>query len=133
LYLLDTNIFLEVLLDQEKAAACRNVIETLSEGRPGWVTSFSRHAIEAIMGRKKSNGKTVEIFLSFLDEHPYLFSYTTTLQEEFEIAKSLPKTPLDFDDALQYYVAKKKNLSLVTLDRDFTVVKDIPVIAPEDI
>ena len=118
MYLLDTNIFLEILLEQKKMPECLELIGSLNLDQEGWVTSFAIHSIEAILdGRNRRD--LIESFLLFLITHPHLHHYVTTLEEEHEISKSLSKGGLDFDDSLQYYVAKKKDLTLVTLDKDF--------------
>ena len=50
-----------------------------------------------------------------------------------DVARLNSQLGLDFDDSLQYYIAQKKRLSLVTLDRDFSKIKDVRVISPEKI
>lgn len=137
MFLFDTNIFLEYLLGQSKANICEKALTLVSKEREGWVTSFSLHAIEAILSSKNKD-KALINFLEFFDEHPYFYCYTTTLNEEIEIAKMTKKTmmqkSLDFDDSLQYYVAKKQSLILVTLDKDFKNIKgDVVVATPADI
>lgn len=131
MYLLDTNIFLEILLGQEKANACEACIQKLSEENPGYITHFSLHAIEAIIGRDAKNNKILTQFLGFIEEHPHLHVYDTQLEDETEISKWSAKTGLNFDDALQYFVAKTQKLKLVTLDRGFQKIKDISIIAPQ--
>jgi predicted nucleic acid-binding protein len=128
-YLLDTNIFLEILLDQQKSEFCQKAIENLREDTPGWITSFSLHAIEAILW-KYQRAKILEDFLEFVKNHPFLFCYATTVEEELEINRIAPRVGLDFDDALQYYVAKKKGCTLVTLDKDFEKIKDVRIMTP---
>jgi predicted nucleic acid-binding protein len=129
MYLFDTNIFLEIFLDQQASTPCQKAIETIDTDHPGWITSFSLHAIEAIAGRAKKQS-VLENFLSFLNEHPHISCYSTTLQEDLEISKLIGKLSLDFDDALQYFVAKKNKWTLVTLDKDFKKIRDIEIITP---
>ncbi|MBF0491845.1 MAG: type II toxin-antitoxin system VapC family toxin [Deltaproteobacteria bacterium] len=133
MYLFDTNIFLEHLLDQEQSKSCRALIKTINQDKNVWVSLFSIHAIEAILeGRTKSNILLLE-FLTHIQFHPYIQIYATTLEEEIEILKLSPQLKLDFDDSLQYYIAKKKSLTLVTLDKDFRKIKDILVLSPKQI
>ena len=132
MYLFDTNIFLEILLGQKQADLCQKALTVVHKDHPGWITHFSLHAIEAIIGGRK-RFEILQRFLSALEEHPYLFCYTTTVEEELEISRLAPKTHLDFDDALQYYVALKKNLTLVTLDNDFRHLQQISVISPQEL
>ena len=130
MYLFDTNIFLEILLDQPQAGACEKALETIDANHEGWISSFSLHAIEAIVGARAKQNKLLENFLDAFYQHPYLFCYATTLQEEIEVVRLSPKWGLDFDDALQCYIASKRNLSLVTLDRDFKKIKTCGLLSP---
>ena len=129
MYLYDTNIFLEILLDQDRSDSAIQALRLMSEDKPGWVTAFSIHAIEAILASANKNECTVD-FLTAIVEHPYLSRYDTSSEEELAIAQSIPRVRLDFDDSLQLYVAKKLELSLVTFDAHFRGRKDVEVIFP---
>ncbi len=132
MYLFDTNIILEILLDQAQAENCQKVLETVDEKHEGWMTSFAIHAIAAILSKAKKYDR-LEIFLKAWREHPFLHCYDTTLDEEIQVCHLSLKSGLDFDDALQYFVARKKKLKFVTLDRDFRKVRDIFVFSPGEI
>ena len=56
--------------------------------------------------------------------------YQTTPKEELETIQNISKFNLDFDDSLQYYVAKKVNATIVTYDTHFKKVPDIETFAP---
>ncbi len=133
MYLFDTNIFLEVLLGQEQAAVCEEALNSIHIDAPGWVTAFSVHAIEAVLGQNQKRQKILEGFLEYLEQEECLSRYETTLEEERKIFSLVGIHSLDFDDALQYFVAKKLDLSLVTLDKDFQKVIGIHVLAPGDL
>ena len=50
--LLDTNIFLELFLKQDRAAQCERLLDYISEGElEAVVTRFSVHAVEEILGK----------------------------------------------------------------------------------
>jgi len=51
MYLLDTNIFLEILLDQEKKSACQKFISKNSDKIA--ISDFSFHSIAVILFRYK--------------------------------------------------------------------------------
>lgn len=129
MYLFDTNVFLEILLKQSRASACQHALASLNAERLGWVTSFSLHAIAAILSGARAHTILVD-FLHSVRESPYLRCYATTIEEELTIARLLLHLHLDFDDALQYFVARHQKLTLVTLDRDFRGIKDIRVCDP---
>jgi predicted nucleic acid-binding protein len=131
MYLLDTNIFLEVLLDQEQADECVMLLELVRDGKErAVVTSFTLHSIEVILcGIKKR--EVLERFLSGLLRFEGLTIFATTLADETEIVRKMEALRLDFDDCLQYYVAELFGLELVSFDTDFDRTK-IGRIEPKD-
>ena len=132
MYLFDTNIFLEILLDQSEAGACEAAVSVLNEDSPCWVTSFSLHAIEAILSSRGFE-EELQTFLEKVMGSAFISRYDTTTEEEAKINLLSRTLKLDFDDALQYYVAKKEKLTLVTLDRDFDKISDVKILRPQDL
>ncbi len=66
MYLIDTNIFLEILLEQEKADECENFLNNIDKSNESFhASSFAIHSIEVIMTRNKEN-KALEDFLLYL-------------------------------------------------------------------
>lgn len=130
--LIDTNIFLEYLLDQKEAENCEYSIKRIIDDEiRAVVTSFSIHSIEVIMIRKDLQ-EPLEIFLEELIGIQYIRIHYTSIIEEREVLEEMKATGLDFDDALQLYVAKKFNAKILTLDNDFNRVKNsIKIISPE--
>lgn len=130
MYLIDTNIFLEILLEQEKADECSNFLKQVTEHNTVCLmSSYTLHSIETIL----SNLKRFGVLISFLDDiidNQAIRQYHTTAEEELKIIQSIPNLNLDFDDALQYYVAKKFNATIVTYDKHFKKLKDIKTFAP---
>jgi len=127
---IDTNIFLEYLLGQEKADACFKAIEQISEGEEDAViSSFSLHSIEVILLRKNLIGQ-LKTFLDNLETLLFIRVYYTTVTEEKEVLDVMSETGLDFDDSVQYYLAKKLNAGLMTLDKHFDKVKGVKVVRP---
>lgn len=116
--LIDTNIFLEVLLGRARADDCKALLEMASEGKiESVVTHFSIHSIEAIM-RKRGNELTS--FLRVLDQTSGLYVFDTTVSDEVSASILIRTVKLDFDDAVQYYVAKKLGAeAIVSYDKDF--------------
>ena len=115
--LLDTNIFLELLLDQRRAAECEELLELISKGEiEATVTHFAVHAVEAAL----VTGEKLEAFLRNLDHCVGLYVYDTNLSDEMAIALMTKRIGLDFDDTLQYYVAKKVGVeAIVSFDEHF--------------
>ena len=117
MYLLDTNIWLEHLLGQERSEEVRDLLENIP-GHRLCVTDFSLHSIGLIMCRLSEH----DSFLRFVDDlfvnggvrlvrlHPHDMKRLTQAIERFG---------LDFDNAYQYIAAKKHGLDIVSYDTDF--------------
>ncbi|HKT22121.1 MAG TPA: PIN domain-containing protein [Nitrososphaerales archaeon] len=114
--LVDTNIFLEYLLDRKNASGCGELLTKLSKGEvEGAVTRFTLHSIEAL-----SDPQMMRLFLSNIDRSLGLSVYDTDTAEEREVAEVAKSTGLGFDDAMQLYAAKKLGAeALVSFDRHF--------------
>src|SRR5271157_1846127 len=120
--LLDANVFLELLLDRKHATECGALLKKLSRGESeGVVTRFALHSIEAVYDSDLLGG-----FLASIDRSLGLYVHDTTTQEEADVAALAKKIGRDYDDAMQYFVAKKLNVeTIVSYDRDFDGL-DIP-------
>ncbi len=128
--LLDTNIFLELLLGQKKARECEKLLASISDGKTeAVVTHFTAHAVEAALGR----GEPLTKFLRNLEFSVGMYVYDTSLEEEMSIGILASEIKRDFDDTLQYYVAKKLGASgIVSFDKHFDGL-DIPRLEPAKI
>jgi predicted nucleic acid-binding protein len=83
LILIDTNIFLELLLDQRRAAECETLLELVSKGHiEAVVTHFSVHAIEAVL----EDLTGLATFLGNLEHSVGLSTYDTNLTDEMAAA-----------------------------------------------
>ncbi len=120
-YLIDTNIFLEILLAQEKENICKSFL--LKNISNIVISDFSFHSIGIILYKLKKletflkfwrdiNSINLDILNLSFEKYPYLV----------EIIK---KYNLDFDDAYQISICNEYNLTLVTLDNDFKKLKKI--------
>lgn len=116
MYLVDTNIFLEALLEQQKASIVRSFFQTIGLEKI-FLSDLSIHSIGIILFKLKK----FDLFISFLDDMiidgiTILLLKSEELRKVNEIAR---KFNLDFDDAYQYLVAEKYDLQLISFDRDF--------------
>jgi len=120
--LIDTNIFLEILLNQEKENKCKAFLENTTGEI--YISDFSLHSIGVLLFK---SGKP-RIFSEFLNDtlvNIPLISLSIDLYDLTLQAKE--RFNLDFDDAYQFAIAKENGLSIVTLDKDFKRVKGIEV------
>ena len=116
MYLADTNIFLEALLDQEKAEDVRLFLEKTNL-TDIFMTDLALHSIGIILFRLKAHS----LFSAFLDDLvedgiSIISLGPEDLKGMVEIAQ---KFGLDFDDAYQYLAAEVHDLQLISFDKDF--------------
>jgi len=123
MYLLDTNIFLEILLDQEKSSECKEFL--IKHYDKIFISDFSLHSIGVILFRYKKK----EIFKEFIQDVISEIKVLNLPSTEYHIfSEEALSMNLDFDDLYQYSVAKYYDLHIVTMDSDFKQIKDIKVI-----
>jgi len=117
LYLVDTNVWLERILDQAKSEEVgeflnRTPIERL------FITDFAFHSIGVILTKLNRS----DAFLTFVND-VFLDGNVTMVkldpEEVPEVVRVIEQFQLDFDDAYHYAVAGKYELAIVSFDRDF--------------
>lgn len=123
-YLVDTNIFLEVMLSQAKKGDCKRLLSMLREGKiRGVITDFTIHSIMVLMDRFKKR-QQLKTFLSSLTAYKELHIYTTSITDEVRSVEEATKTGLDIDDAIQYIVALSVNAeAIISFDKHFDKLK----------
>jgi len=117
-FLVDTNVFLEILLNQPGRAKCEQFLQqntgTLA------IADFSLHSIGVIALRRQQ----AALFADFLnDSLPNLELLHLDRIGYPAVARAAQLFNLDFDDAYQFTVAKAHGLAIVTQDQHFTQVK----------
>ncbi|MEM2896111.1 MAG: PIN domain-containing protein [Candidatus Bathyarchaeia archaeon] len=127
---MDANIILELLLGRGKAKECEELLNKISKGKvEAIMTHFTVHAIESIMNDKELILK----FLRNLESSVGLYVYDTDISDETAAAILMEDIKRDFDDALQYYVAKKLGVkAIVSFDKHFDGL-DTPRLEPKDV
>jgi predicted nucleic acid-binding protein len=127
---IDTSIFVEMILAQERADDCRLLFDFVAEGEiEAIVSHFAIHAIEVMFPPEKQLSE----FLEAIESSKGLKVYDTSLIDEKQVALLSKKTGLDFDDSIQLYVAKVTSSStIVSFDRHFDNL-DIPRSEPSQI
>jgi len=108
--LIDSNIFLEVLLGRERYRECEELLERVKRGtEEAFMSRFSLYSIELLLARLR-RFDALTIFLSTLSTFKGLSILTTSISDDRRIVQYMQKTGLDFDDALNYFIAKKHRL-----------------------
>ena len=117
MYLVDTNVWLELLLEQEKAGQVRQFPQA-TEARFLWLTEFSLYSIGVILTRLRKDD-LFEDFVSDTIEDSGLKRIRLDTSELKQLLAVHQRFQLDFDDAYQYVAAQKYNLAVVSFDTDF--------------
>ncbi|MEW6295625.1 MAG: PIN domain-containing protein [Candidatus Diapherotrites archaeon] len=132
MYIIDSNIFFEVLLKREHWSESKALLEKIySKELKAAITSFSIHSIEIFMIYNKKFKEAIEFIkkLSLFE----LIVYNTSFEDEIEAIKLVEKGILDFDDALQYVTAKKlKTKAIVSYNKHFDST-DLKRITPKEL
>ena len=117
MYLLDTNIWLERLLDQEHSEDVGEFLRRIDSDQL-FVTDFSFHSVCLILTRLKRPQSAID-FIQDLFVKGNVGLLTVHPEEVESVIGLMEKFSLDFDDAYQYLVAERDNLVLVSFDTDF--------------
>lgn len=129
-YLVDTNVWLERLLDQEKSEIASRFFNLISI-EDLFVSDFSIHSIGVILSRLKK----FEVFEKFIDDlfvNGQIEQLSLDPNELLDVISNIQKYKLDFDDSYQFSIAQKYELTIVTFDKDFDV-KGIKKNTPNEI
>ncbi len=129
-YLVDTNVWLERLLDQGKSIIASKFFDIIPTDSL-FVSDFSIHSIGVILSRLKKYD-ILEKFINdlFINGQIELLSLNST--DLLDVIGNIQKYKLDFDDSYQFSVAQKYDLTIVTFDKDFNA-KGIKKQTPDDI
>jgi uncharacterized protein len=119
-FLVDTNVFLEILLNQEKDKECKeflnkNIISLC-------ISDFSLHSIGIIL----CQAKRLHLFDEFLKDILININILhIPVSQYIKINEIISNYHLDFDDSYQYLISQYHNLSIVTLDKDFNKINSL--------
>ncbi len=124
MYLIDTNIFLEVLMSQDNSEKCKIFLEENYDNL--YMSDFTLHSIGVILFRNKKS----ELFKSFATDVLPNINILSLKKERYNILHETHNiSKLDFDDAYQYQIAREYELTIVTMDADFKkLTKEINLI-----
>jgi uncharacterized protein len=118
MYLVDTNVWLEVLFAQPRSEEALTFLSTV-EVKHLFITDFSIHSIGVLALRHKKPQLFEQFISDMLEDSaiPVVTLNHSDLRQVIEVAND---HKLDFDDAYVYAAAAKFHLTLVTFDSDFT-------------
>ncbi len=117
MFLVDTNVWLELLLEQENADEVRQFLGSV-ESNHLFITDFAFHSIGIVL----TELKRIEALLQFvqdtlLDGAVHLIHLKP--EDVASIVRVMKNFNIDFDDAYQYIAAEQFGLTIISFDSDF--------------
>jgi len=116
-FLVDSNIFLEGILLQERAEEARTFL-SVCDSDLLHLSDFSLHSIGYILVYRQNH----DAFREFVDDvigRLGVRVLNLNPDDLIDVIAAAQQYTLDFDDAYQYTVAEKYDLTIVSYDRDF--------------
>ncbi|MEX2590478.1 MAG: PIN domain-containing protein [Chitinophagales bacterium] len=129
-YLVDTNIWLERLLDQKKSNIARKFLDTTPKNQI-FISDFSLHSIGVILTKLKKLD-TLDKFVRDIFINGQIEQVTLDSGDFIDLTQNVKDYNLDFDDAYQLTISQKYEMTIVTFDKDFNA-KGIDKKTPEEI
>jgi predicted nucleic acid-binding protein len=117
MYLLDSNIFLELLLDQDKADEVERLLRTVPREKLH-ISEFLLYSAGIVLFRRH----LYETFVRFVDDLVVTGGarlLRISVQDMEALAVVARQFSLDFDDAYHYVLAEKYGLEIISFDSDF--------------
>ncbi|MBN1254883.1 MAG: type II toxin-antitoxin system VapC family toxin [Deltaproteobacteria bacterium] len=119
--LIDTNIVLEVILEQDKSEEVRTLLSKPEE-HEFFITDYALHSIGLLLFRRKLH-HVLRQFLHDMLINAGMMVAALPVEDMETVIVASEKFTLDFDDAYQYAVAEKYDYTLVSFDSDFDNTK----------
>lgn len=117
MYLLDTSVILELLLDQEQADDVERLLREAG-ARHLHLSEFALYSLGIVLMRRNR----YDAFLQIVDEllvRRRVRLIRLGIRDMKRIVDACQSYNLDFDDAYQYAAAEKRDLLIVSFDKDF--------------
>jgi predicted nucleic acid-binding protein len=117
MYLVDTNIWLERLLDQERSEEVGSFLAQIPSDLL-FMTDFTFHSIGVVLSRLKRADVLLQFVRDAFIEGDVSIVHLNP-EDIAAVVETMQKFGLDFDDAYQYVAAERHNLTVVSFDSDF--------------
>ena len=118
--LVDTNIFLEIFLNQSKSQLCKQFLNKHIGSI--YISDFSLHSIGVILFKHDRHDAFSQFLLDIL---PKIKVVSLPESSYTHLAENSLKYKLDFDDAYQFTIASEYSFIISTMDQDFKKVQSI--------
>lgn len=113
MFLVNTNIWLERILNQSRAGEVGQFFDRVPSGQL-FITDFAFHSIGVILGRL-SKVEVLSIFAEDIFSHGDVTLVHLEPNDIADLVHTIRRFNLDFDDAYQYVAAEKYDLTISVL------------------
>lgn len=117
IFLVDSSVWLEVLLDQANAPEARAFLGAVAPSKMA-VSIFALHSIGVVLVRRGKSA-AYEPFVNDLIIRNSVNVLTLPIPVLPEVTSACTKLGLDFDDAYQSVIAEQHGLTVVSFDAHF--------------
>lgn len=117
MYLIDTNVWLERLLDQSRSDEVGQFLDATASDEL-LMSDFTLHLIGIILDRLGRRSALLQ-FVDDLFVHGEVTLVSVPPQDMGDLVTQMDRSNLDFDDAYQYAAAERSTAVLVSFDGDF--------------
>lgn len=117
MYLVDTNIWLERLLGQNKSEIVGKFLDYVADVDLA-ISDFALHSIGVILSKLNRR----DAFLKFIEDlfiNGSVSIVRLEAEDMPEVISVVEEFKIDFDDAYQYIAAQKYSFTIVSFDKDF--------------
>lgn len=115
--LIDTNIFLEILLAQSRADEAKELLQKVNQ-HDFFIPDFALHSIGLLLLRQ-GKPEAFRRFVADMIGNAGVIQLSLSPPDLDEVINASTTFNLDFDDAYQYTVAERYGLAIVSFDSDF--------------
>lgn len=135
MYLIDANIFLELLLDQSRADECHRFLTEVSEGkRQGFLTDLALDSVLIILESRRKQPQELASFLSAIASYKGLSLYWLSLADRLRATRLMSRHGLDFEDATIVQTASRLGVkAVISFDRDLDTIPNLRRVEPAQI
>lgn len=132
MYLIDANIFLELMLDQGRADECQEFLTLVQKGkREAYVTDLTLDSVLIVLENKRRKPSDLRLFLSSIASYEGMTIYFLALSDRLHATRLMEELKLDYEDSIVVQVAKRLTVDgVVSFDKDFDGVSGVLRVEP---
>jgi predicted nucleic acid-binding protein len=117
MYLLDTNVWLEALLEQERKDEVVEFLATIPL-KDVHISDFAFHSL-CLLLLNANQQQTLVDFVEDMLTTSGVFMIAVEPEHTKTLLETMSKFNLTFDDAYEYFIAESQNFILISFDTDF--------------